>query len=214
MKDREDLQLQIAIGTQLTLQIVGSEERIKSDLIGIRSHDYLICDIASIEILKQFRPGTIIIVRYLYFGNIYGFRSSVITSVSKPSLIVFLSFPEAIENHSLRKKERVPCNIPVKAKVLTTEVNGVILDLSAEGCKFGMKVSKNDVARLFQVDDDITIFLPFLGIEGPEDGIQAIVRHIVEDEDKRIMGLQFEKPSEAITSTIDLYVENVKEFLQ
>jgi hypothetical protein len=204
--------LSINIGTALTLQIAGREPRIKGDFIGMKQDAYLIVEIAEDSVWKNLSKGAQLIVRYVYLGNIYGFRSVVLTSLDNPSKLIYLSFPTSIENHSLRKKQRACCYIPVKAKVVETEVDGVILDISSDGCKFAVKCAQNSICHFLQVEDEITVFLPFFGTETLEK-IQAVVRYCIEEPEKKILGLQFKDASQKIVSLIDKYIEEVREFI-
>ena len=58
------------------------------------------------------------VVRYVSEGNIYGFKTSVMKIQFDPQPLLFLKYPENIENVSLRKSERIQAHIPVTFKVL------------------------------------------------------------------------------------------------
>ncbi len=212
MQQQEGMRLSIEVGTPLTLEVEGIEARINCNLIGIKPDHYLIVDIPPSGIGAELFEAGQITVRYLFFGNIYGFRTIVLKAITEPSRLMFLSYPESVASHNLRNKDRVRCYIPAKAVVYETELKGVILDLSSDGCKFAMIVSENEAALVIARGDEITLFLPLLGKEGTVT-FQAVVRHVINDDERIIFGVQFEQILDEVRAEIDEYIDKVKRFI-
>ncbi len=209
MEQKEGMRLSIEVGTPLTLEVEEIKARVKCNLIGIKPDDFLIVDIPPSGIRDELFEGKQIAVRYLYFGNMYGFRTIVLKAITEPSRLMFISYPESVETHNQRKQDRVRCYVPAKAVVHETELQGVILDLSSNGCKFAITVSENEAALVIARGDEITLFLPLLGKEGSE-AFKAVVTHLINDEERIILGVRFQQSPEEASIRIDEYMEKVK----
>jgi len=126
----------LEIGIKLLIDFDDLVVPFRSTLVGIEDGKYLI--------LKA--PGPIgridhdlfkvenLIVKSLYKGTIYAFRSKVINIVSKPSKLMFIEYPREIEHHELRSHKRFKCNIATRSAADKKEKNGVIRNISKGGC--------------------------------------------------------------------------------
>ena len=115
----------IGLGSELNIQIEGKKERFKAILIGMEAPLYLM---VRLQIPSSFRnqisEGTIFIVRYLYFGNVYGFRTKSLGSIESPYRISFLLYPDNVESLNIRKSQRVNCFIPAEITIKEEKLNG------------------------------------------------------------------------------------------
>ena len=120
-------ELAIALGSELNMQIEGMEEKFKSILIGIEAPSYLM---VRMQIPTRFRSqideGTTFLARYVYMGNLYGFKTKSLGSVDKPHKITFLSYPETIESLNIRKAQRVSCFIPATLELNKRQLRGLL----------------------------------------------------------------------------------------
>jgi hypothetical protein len=126
----------LEIGIKLLIDFDDLVVPFRSTLVGIEDGKYLI--------LKA--PGPIgridhdlfkvenLIVKSLYKGTIYAFRSKVINIVSKPSKLMFIEYPREIEHHELRLHKRFKCNIATRLAANKKEKSGVIKNISKGGC--------------------------------------------------------------------------------
>ena len=212
MLAKEQRQLQVEVGTKLELEIEKIRGRFNCHLIGIKPDAYLIIDISRSGIANKQLESKGATIRYLYLGNVHGFRSMILKEITQPSRLLFLMYPKSVETYNLRKKDRIPCYIPAKAKVIETEVKGLILDLSSNGCRFVINHTENKVFRLIKAEDEMLLSFPILGKEGLET-VNAIVKNIIEDDKKKIFGIQFDGLSKETSLEIDDYIKNFKDFI-
>jgi c-di-GMP-binding flagellar brake protein YcgR len=112
-KTDKDLVLNVELGCKLFVQIEGVKERLSSFLIGMMPKSYLIIHTPALTGIEYILlEGREVVLRYVYLGEIYGFHSTVLRSITSPSKITFLSYPQKIEKINLRKEPRIRCFIP------------------------------------------------------------------------------------------------------
>ncbi len=200
--------LVIALGSELTMQIEGMEEKFKSILIGIEAPVYLM---VRMQIPTRFRSqidrGTFFVVRYLYLGDVYGFKTKSLGSVEKPYKITFLSYPEAVENLNIRKAQRVSCFIPATVEIKKRQIRGLVMEISRSGTRF--KVSTDSVLiNEVAINDPLKISFPLLGFEGIHN-FKGIIKSITSDLAGISFGIQFEEIKPSVEGMIDGYVKDV-----
>lgn len=209
--DRKE-KLAVALGSELNMQIIGMEEKFKSILIGIEAPSYLM---VRMQIPTKFRSqidkGTSFIVRYIYLGNVYGFRTKSLGSVEKPYKITFLNYPDKIENLNIRKAQRVSCFIPATLEINKRELRGLILEISKSGTRFKITTDIDLISEI-KIDDPLKISFPLLGFEGLHN-FKGIIKSINSDAIGISFGIQFEDLKTSLESMIDSYVRDVLELL-
>ena len=129
--------LSIALGIELNMQVEGMEEKFRATLIGIETPIYLM---VRMQIPTMFRSqidkGTTFLVRYVYMGNLYGFRTKSLGSVEKPYKITFISYPENVESLNIRRSKRVSCFIPSTLELGKSQLRGLVVEISKTGIRF------------------------------------------------------------------------------
>ena len=192
--------LAIALGSDLTMQIDGMEEKFKAILVGIESPNYLM---VRMQIPSKFRSqidtGTTFIVRYLHLGNVYGFRTKSIDSIDKPYRITFLSYPESVESLNIRKAQRVTCHIPATLDLDKLQLKGLVLDISKYGIRFKINTG-NDIFGKVKIDDPLKISFSLLGLEGFHT-FNGRIKSMIGDAEQLTLGIKFldVKPSPSNT---------------
>ncbi len=210
-KQQTYTRLSIEIGTRLTIGFDGFEGRISCNLIGIKPGAFLIVDMPAIEMKKTVLDGAKGGGRYLYFGNIFSFKTKILKSQMTPARLLFLSYPDMVETHSLRKHKRVNCYIPASGTIDDVQFEGLIMDLSSEGCQFVLKMSKLVVESVMNLEDTVEIDFAVKGMEEPGT-IQTVVKRIYSDSEKTALGLQFKSLDEEFLDRINEYLEMIDDF--
>jgi c-di-GMP-binding flagellar brake protein YcgR len=204
----------IELGTQLQVQVNGVDFNFKSNLIGIESNNYLIIDtpvtLPNISIKYKFYRGNKIVVRYLYKGTVFGFESELI-DIYSPLRLLFVKYPNVIEQHNLRSQERVDCFFPVKIKSSNGQIDGTILDISKGGCRCVAKGNAKDKELLLiKIDEEITLRCNFPMTEG-EQLVLGKVKAVKSDTKQMTLGIMFHKIEPELQDIIDKYILTIKE---
>jgi c-di-GMP-binding flagellar brake protein YcgR len=212
MQKQGDQRLAIGLGKELFVQVIGMEERFNAFLIGMEPPKYLIIHMQTpSKLWKSLDKGSQLVVRYLHSGNIYGFQTKLIGSITNPFRLIFLSYPEEIEAHNLRNTERISSYIPATAVVNDEEVRGIITDLSTGGARFTIATGAASLQGKVNIGEDITVSFPLLGIEGMQ-RCRGKIKRLDGDMEKISFGIQFIGVDSIIESKIDAYVKDVLEY--
>ena len=113
--------LTIRIGTELQLEIKDVSARFRSELLGMEVNKYIIAKMPMIvddnfeEKCSEFnRPE--VVCRYLYEGTVFGFQSHLLKIILQQTRLLFIGYPERVEEQSVRDHERISCMLPCKIK--------------------------------------------------------------------------------------------------
>jgi|WetSurMetagenome_2_1015567.scaffolds.fasta_scaffold178881_2 c-di-GMP-binding flagellar brake protein YcgR len=197
------------LGTELVLQFEGSDAQLKSSLVGMERGKYLIIRIPKTPGLEPLlMAGISVKAVFLCDGTIYVFMSTILMSIMSPAPLFFISCPENMQRHELRKNLRMDCSIPaVIREKEKMEYNGIITDLSSGGC--GVTVpNAPQVNADFKVDGELELSCEMLGIE-QDTAIHGIIKNLSQD-DKRIhLGLQFDPGDARALERIQIYVNRI-----
>lgn len=198
-------------GSQMMLQFEGIEDRLKSILVGLEPSSYLIIRAPLFVDRSMLQEGKPVIVRYVYCGSVYGFRTSIISSIRRPFPLLFLAYPGSVEKFNLRKKVRVSCHIPGAMTFNSENLAGLILDISESGCRFVGKAPKVEAAVQVAAGDEIEISFPLLGLEGLQI-FRAKARTISQDRETISVGMEFLEMEPEMSNRIVQYVESVSDY--
>jgi len=157
-------------GMPLDLQVSTptSAKRVKTEFVGMDGVKTLIFRFPDENKWGNLRdaiyPEHHLIVRFILeeeAGEIIAFKSKILFVMTKPSHLVFVSFPKAIQNHGLRSDKRAQIRLP--SKITNSQgmalTEGVMLDLSSGGCRFSA-LRKAPGAKLEEKNILITVTSP------------------------------------------------------
>ena len=198
------------IGTEMMLRVENNEAHLKSSLIGIDQNHYLILKTPKTpEVESLLKIDKSVKAIFLHNGTIYGFISKILSVIGTPVPLFFLSYPEIMEKHELRKNLRIDCSIPVCLhKDENIDYTGIITDLSSGGC--GVTISKTirQLPTYIKVDSVLGLSCEMLEIQRDRT-IRCIVKNKILDDKKLHMGLQFDNADADILKQIQSYVNRV-----
>lgn len=190
------IDLPITIGTELLVEFQDFTLRTKSELVGMRHGQYLIIgmhhDMAGTrpEVLRE----SAIVIRYLYRGSVYGFRTRVLNVLHAPDRLIFLSYPEKIEEFRVRSNPRYECILPAVTSVNGLEADTVIIDISTDGCRCVIQSADiQDVDAFYSamdINQEATLKVQFPG-NGESYELSGAIRNINKDSDRVAFGVQF-----------------------
>ncbi|WP_448248155.1 flagellar brake domain-containing protein [Thalassotalea agariperforans] len=191
--------------------------RQKAMLVGYELGKYLILKYPKVVRSSDYKDvlveGNVIIVRYLLEGSAgkcYAFRSTIKHIVQFPEKLIFIAYPETLENRELRRQRRQVTHIPASISLLakdgnTTEskIKGIISDINAKGCGFSFKVD-NDKVRVNTCEVIVSIHNPVTG----EERIPAKVCNSRNQNGRVSVGIQFiDAESQVLTLLEHLQIE-------
>lgn len=204
----------ISVGTEVTIEISGIEERFKSRMIGVDTDRFLVLrtpvSISAGLIQSSLNPGTGLIIRYLVHGTVWGFRSAIIQTLSGEIGVLFAEFPAEVENYDLRAAQRVEARIPVRLMTEQESAEGMIVDLSATGARVlfepgqleaGAPAPEAEIRLLARLDTN----------EAPSE-LSCVVRSTQEDSARISLGVQYADLEPEAKESISKYIERVVAF--
>ena len=137
VKNNSGLRLNMDLGTSLQIEIQGLDAKIKTKLIGMETWEYLILKAPTgyTGIRNKMVEGNKVVVRYVQEGSVYGFEAYILGVLEKPVSLLVIDYPRAVEEKTLRKTERRDCYIICTLGMDGEESEGVLVDISATGCR-------------------------------------------------------------------------------
>jgi c-di-GMP-binding flagellar brake protein YcgR len=204
----------ISLGTDVSIEVEGVEERFKSRMIGVDRERFLILrtpvSIAAGLQQTNLGSGTGIIIRYLFHGTVWGFRSSVLETLGGDLGVLFVAFPKEVENYDLRSAQRVEARIPVRVIAEEETIEGMIVDLSATGARILVEAGQiKDAAP--SPSASVTLLARFDTSDEPTK-LDCLVRSVQEDSSRTSLGVQYESPSPEAVASISTYIDRVMSF--
>ncbi len=183
------------VGTTLNIRIAGSQRRLTSEVIGVVEGKYLIIRMPPLQsmgdVTRVLYNGKTIIIRYLHKGTVFSFKSRISHFITAPGKLIFIDYPEKIENQNLRAHKRIDCYLPANVKVADNTIGVTIADISRGGCKVTVeKLKIENSSGLLEVDNEIGVSFQLPGVEkmltatGKE-------KYIKEDTDNVSIGVEF-----------------------
>jgi c-di-GMP-binding flagellar brake protein YcgR len=203
--------LRIGMGTTLQFQIgkKGAEFRATAVLVGLVPDEYLIIRVPPIPgILSRLNEGDPMIVRYLYGGNLYGFTSKILTQIYKPTLMLFVAYPEAVETLNLRRTPRVQCCFPATLTRNSRTFRAVVLDISQGGSRVGLDIDEVG-AFSFEIDQTVKLRFHLTGVAAPEQVIMGRIKNLKKDALHCEIGIQFDQENEPVLVNIKQFIDNL-----
>jgi c-di-GMP-binding flagellar brake protein YcgR len=202
----------VGLGAQMQIQLAGLSAGLKCFLVGMETDQYLLVRFPVVSgVLNRLHEGNRATVRCIYAGTVYGFYCNVVNHVAKPAPLVFLSYPAAIEVLNLRKSERVDCFVPVIATVREAAYEGIILDISVDGCRFVIENAPERGMPQILMDEILSMAFQ-LSSSAPSLGAMGKVKNLAQDSHGLTLGVSFEEPEGALLKGIEGFVGRVLSF--
>ncbi len=189
----EQTLIPVNLGTRLILQLRQLSDRIPSKLVGLEHGKYLILSIPTLspsDLSAYFKQGKSMVIRYVHEGAALGFESYVMGIIIQPVRLVFISYPDTVQDMNLRKHKRGDCYLPAEILFEDKPVHGFILDISRGGCGFTAKIKKDFNTDALAVGSSIFLKFPIPGVEGKL-SIGCVIRNARTDHNGLFLGLQF-----------------------
>ena len=202
------MKLEAEIGTELQLEIEGSDGRVRTSLVGVITDELLIVQITSqlAQLINELDELPIVTLRGISRGQAFGFKSKALSCLNEPKPLLIVSFPKSIAKQDIRRNRRVKCLLPAKFAQDTTGISGVIADLSNSGCHFQTSIDLNDhQAAIVQLENAVLLSFQLPGKETPKT-VEAVVRNTYVDKSTVHIGFEFTDVDSATLKTMDEFI--------
>jgi len=200
-------------GMRLQLRLRNFTESYWSTLVGMDRGQYLICTTPRIPgIWVAVNGHEEAVIRYLYRGVVYGFKSRLLNLIDEPFRLLFLSYPENIETVNLRQHQRIPCLVPATAKKDDAVYNGVLLDLSLTGCCFAFDTASDDEEPGIGPGQEIGVSFQVAGLTGSP-MINVEVVNVRKRGRKVTIGGSFKDLKDDTLAAVRTHIEMIQEFV-
>ncbi|OGO80530.1 MAG: hypothetical protein A2203_15095 [Chromatiales bacterium RIFOXYA1_FULL_46_5] len=205
-------------GSQVDLQFSQPNSlRIRTSLVGYEKNRYLVLKLPQQVIdggyKDVFVEGNITVVRCLLEGELgecIAFRASIKTISHHPMHLLFLEYPQQIENRSLRAKQRIRAFIPAYVNPVVQGTlpetfslyNGFVIDISPCGCRFSMKLHA-DASQIHKVAVRLELLVP-----GEDDRIQipGEIMNCHLELQELSLGIKFELPERQVAKMLQRFI--------
>lgn len=191
---KQSNRLPLEVGARLMIRLGWESEKQTPEtpafLIGYSHYEFLILKPQPFPGISSYiMPGTAVSARFLHDGSVYIFKADVISNVSKPSLMLFVSYPYSQSTVPVRRHKRFRCAMLVLAVSGEYNMRAIIDDLSMGGCRLVVSVDEPGVRKL-QKDDEFMLQMVLL----PENGmstISAVIRSVEREQYRVLLGVSF-----------------------
>jgi hypothetical protein len=202
----KEMRLNIDLGDRVIIKGDLPGKDLSCILVGLEAPQYLIVRKPEAQEPSRFSAGQEVVVRYFHNAEIYRFRANVCGEINDPVELLFLSYPHRVEDGEERKTPRINCEIPATASIDKAMLNGLITDISSQGCRFIVNLPGGIQPYQVKVLTDVNLSIA-LQDEAPPQELSGRVRNTNIDRFRIALGIEFEKLSERIADSLKSYVE-------
>lgn len=196
--------VKIDIGTSISLQIDSDTVKLKSVVIGREEGEYLILR-ATPSIQERVTNGAQLTGRFIRSGQASGFRATVTGIVTRPFPVLFLTYPKRVEKINLRGEERTASLLPAKIEVRRKECRCIMMDLSAKGCKLGIRNAERKRLPLVLKDEVIRINSRLPGY-ADDLLLEGTVRWLERGPEATLIGVRFLRIPEQVARALEAHL--------
>lgn len=134
--DEEEEVPSIPVGVDLLADIDGIGERMPCRLVGADEGEFLLATTPGEGMRDQYYIGREFLGRFASEGKICGFRAKVQQAVSSPVRVLFLSYPDSLEEIALAPGQSVSPGLPAVILSNGSRLVGLVSQLTREGARF------------------------------------------------------------------------------
>jgi DNA-binding NarL/FixJ family response regulator/c-di-GMP-binding flagellar brake protein YcgR len=197
----------VQIGARIKIVFFDLEKEVECNLVGLVKDNSVIVENPIPEIdLQQQIHGRRVMVKYVYKGRMWMFKSQLIGVTKKPAPLLFLEYPEAIHFHELRKAKRSSIFIPSTFHLEgEKELFGVLIDMSLTGSLCQIKHNNQQNVPVIDIDSTVVLRCLLPGIS-EEQMLYGKVKNMKIEQGETRIGVEFESLQPQLTNTIGKYL--------
>ncbi|MBH0193926.1 MAG: flagellar brake protein [Nitrospira sp.] len=143
--------LTVGLPLKISLMVEGQKAMYGSALLGWKEHAWLVCEWPlQLGRAAHLSAGTPCTISYLLDGKLVGYRTEVRDVIASPVPLLFIAFPQVVEEMHLRKHARVASSEPalltrvdqrpehVSVVSPSDYAGGLVKDVSRGGCRIAL----------------------------------------------------------------------------
>jgi c-di-GMP-binding flagellar brake protein YcgR len=198
--------LPLELNLEMLVQSSG-ESRKSFQLIGARAGHYLIIKPTKVtaQTLRPPKKGTELVVRYIYHGLVFAFRSKVLDRSSEPDQLIFITYPAKYDELSVRKAPRVSCLLPAEFVIGKQRLPGTIVDISYTGCSWRSSNLTYELGDKLLTEGALSLSITFPGrIEAV--GVKCNEKYAKQKSELMKLGLAFGNVDEQTKQVVDGFI--------
>ncbi len=190
-----------------------SSGEIQAELVGLSHYEYLILRLPPMPgLLSKLAMGISIKVRFIHEGTACLFAAEVLAYVTKPALLVFISYPQSLEALPLRQHRRITCAIPALIRSRVGDLKGIICDLSNGGCRLVLDMRGQSTARQLQVGEN-AVLQASLSPDGAPNAVSATLRSVEMEQFRFVSGVSFDSADDRFWASLESFLESASNLL-
>ncbi|HBG47826.1 MAG TPA: hypothetical protein DDW94_12685 [Deltaproteobacteria bacterium] len=206
---QQKLQLPITQGTEIVVEIEDYSIRARCDFIGMRQGQYIMLSFHDTVLRTDQLRDLNVVVRYLYKGTVFGFKSRVMGLLASPERLLVIAYPYALEEFKVRHCQRYECILPATASLEGCEAEAILIDISSEGCRCSIKTTgcanRDAIYNAIELGREASIKVE---LPGASDKLvlSGAMKNIVKDEGRIVLGVAFASLSEESRKRLESYI--------
>lgn len=186
----------VDLGTLIQVEVGGLNSRLPTHLIGMEPGRYWIVRTPE-KIIRGDYPvsaGDELVMRYLWEGTAYAFRTEIISFSNHPDRLMFINAPSNVAELSLRAMERLTALLPAQLNIDGSRLEGALENVSKSGCRFVARGSAVEEAGVSPAKEmAVNIEFAVTGVQGTQQ-LPGTVRNVdrPKKSDRWCVGIKFE----------------------
>lgn len=192
-----DKDFPIQLGTMIMIDPGDGWPRLKTILVGVDPGDSLILkadDWSPDKFRGAIEVGKHVVGRYLLGGRVYGFRAASLGLSAAPRQLLFIKYPDDVQEHNLRAAERVACSLPTKVHIDGSSVDALVVDLSLQGGQVAVAKLRQDSplrVSFSRLNTTVELSVQFPGVAGDR-SMKGTIKNVSSDADGMKLGIVFD----------------------
>lgn len=208
--------MKLDVGIKFLLEFAAMPDKITTSLVGFEKDGYFILKVPPVAGLRgRLREGNKVVARFLHQGTIVSFRTEIVAVLTKPATLLFLAYPYGFETHLVRRHKRVNCFFPATASIDGWGVQGLIMDISAGGCR--LTVDEADLQNIATPTLGAPLSITFHMLDrSVRYALDGTIVNLTPEDRKLSVGVSFSDQDEMtarVRTMLQEYLEEIKDAL-
>lgn len=196
------------VGLSLSLQLLKYDLRFNIPLVGWDRNSFIVAKFPDLsEVPIHISRSDECVIRFLKDGEIFGFKTEVLSFQFFPAPIMYFKYPENFKRMELRRHRRFRVNIPARMMHLkkTASDDVSILDISEAGCQVRLSSAEDHVLETSDL-----LYITFR-LMGKNLELDCVLRNYRSIGSSKCLGIEFNALSGEKTALIKSIITMLQE---